>query len=140
MTQRRKAEASGVRPWDRGVAEANDLDTLRTWVVWGAGAPPERAAAPETQERPGEPGDDIAWKIAERFDKEWAEAREDRWVRVVESDEEEVDALVLDDDAVGGYAPYLHDPEAAAARPEFMRGVLRNDVIRRRRFDAGRPG
>ncbi|HEV3400520.1 MAG TPA: hypothetical protein VG078_01765, partial [Acidimicrobiales bacterium] len=50
MGQRRRAEAPGVRQWDHDVAAANELDEVRTWVVWGLGADPavpDRAAALE---------------------------------------------------------------------------------------------
>jgi hypothetical protein len=140
MTKRR-AEALDVRPWDGVVAEANELGEVRTWVLWGTGAPPERAAEPEQDERPGEPGTDIAREIADATDPGWSSS-EPTWIRVVEADEDEVDALVLEDEHVRGYAPYLVNPEDAAARPRIMRGVLRGDVVKRRkakRFDAARP-
>jgi hypothetical protein len=60
MTQRRRAEADDVRDWEGVVAEANELDEVRSWVVWGLGADKETAAEPERAERPGEPGTDIA--------------------------------------------------------------------------------
>jgi hypothetical protein len=142
VTKKRRAEANDVRSWDRGVAEANDLAEVRAWVVWGVGAPPERAAQPEDAEaRAGEPGNDIAHQMAAERDPEWAESQ-DAWVSVVRADEDDVDAWVQDEAGVRGYAPYLHAPEDAAARPEIQKGVLRGDVIRRRkdkRFDASRP-
>jgi hypothetical protein len=141
MTKRR-AEASDVRPWDRGVAEANQLDEVRGWVVWGLGPPPARAAEQEAvEERPGEPGGDIARLVAQTTDPEWSD-RDDGWVTVVEADEDDVDAWVADEPSARGYAPYLQAPEDAAATPRIQRGVLRNDVVQRRkekRFDAGRP-
>lgn len=140
---KRKAEARDVRTWEGAVAEANELDEVRAWVVWGDGPDPERAAEPDRDERPGEPGNDIAREIAKTNDPEWGRGgSQATWVRIVEADEDEVDALVLDDDQVRGYAPYLVNPEDAAAAPHTMRGVLRNDVVKRRkakRFDAARP-
>lgn len=65
-----------------------------------------------------------------------------KWVVILRADEDEVDGWVLDDGTVRGYAPYLVNREDAAARPELLRGVLRSDVVRRRkpkRFDAARP-
>lgn len=142
MTKKRRAEAKDVRSWDRGVAQANELAELRAWIVWGVGTAPERAAQPEDAEaRPGEPGNDIAHQMAAERDPEWA-ASDDTWVSVVRADEDEVDEWVQDQDSVRGYAPYLHAPEDAAAKPEIQKGVLRGDVVRRRkpgRFDASRP-
>jgi hypothetical protein len=124
------------------VAEANELDEVRAWVIWGDGPDAERAAEPARDERPGQPGNDIARDIAKTNDPEWGNGDEPTWVRVVEADENEVDALVLDDENVRGYAPYLVNPEDAAAEPRTMRGVLRGDVVKRRkekRFDTARP-
>ncbi len=140
---KRKAEARDVRPWEGTVAEANALDEVRAWVIWGDGPDPDHAAEPDRDERPGEPGNDIARTIARTHDPDWgADGSSETWVRVVEADEDEVDALVLDDEQVRGYAPYLVNPEDAAAAPTTLRGVLRNDVVKRRkakRFDAARP-
>jgi hypothetical protein len=138
----RRAEARDVRPWEGAVAEANELDEVRTWVIWGDGPDVERSAEPERDERPGEPGNDIARDIARTNDPEWGHGGEPTWVRLVEADEDEVDALVLEDEQVRGYAPYLVNPEDAAAAPHTMRGVLRGDVVKRRkakRFDTARP-
>jgi hypothetical protein len=139
---KRRAEANDVRAWNGEVAEANELGEDRAWVVWGVGPPPERAAEREAaEERPGEPGSDIARRIAESNDPEWAH-QEDGWVTVVEADEDAVDEWVADEASARGYAPYLPAPEDAAAEPQIQRGILRNDVIRRRkakRFDAARP-
>jgi hypothetical protein len=141
MTKRR-AEANDVRTWDRGVAETNDLDQGRAWVVWGLGPPPERAAEREAaEERPGQPGGDIARHIAETNDPEWAD-RDDRWLTVVEADENDVDEWVGSEPSARGFAPYLPNREDAAAEPQIQRGVLRSDVVRRRkekRFDTARP-
>ncbi|HEV3475634.1 MAG TPA: hypothetical protein VG602_09760 [Actinomycetota bacterium] len=141
MTKRR-AEANDVRSWDRGVAEANQLGEVRGWVVWGLGPPPERAAEAEAaEERPGNPGGDIARQVAETTDPEWA-GQDDGWVTVVHADEDDVDAWVADEPAARGYAPYLVAAENAAAAPKIQRGILRGDVVRRRKekgFDAGRP-
>ena len=145
MGQRRRAEARGVRQWDGDVAAANELDEVRTWVVWGLGADPsvpERAAAPEDEEPQGRPGTDIAGTIAADNDAEWAAADEmDRWVVLVDADEGDVDAWAQDDERVRGYAPYLL--QAADPDTEPMEGTLRNDKVVRRtggqRLDAGRP-
>ena len=61
---------------------------------------------------------------------------------VVEADENDVDEWVSSEASARGYAPYLPNPEDAAAEPRIQRGVLRSDVIRRRkakRFDTARP-
>jgi hypothetical protein len=141
VSKRHRAEAGDVRAWDRGVAERNELDEVRTWVVWGEGALRERAAEPErAAERPGRPGNDIARRIAESVDPDWAKGG--GWVLLVEADEDLVDEWVLEDASVRGYAPYLVEPENAAAEPRRLQGVLRSDVVRRRkehRFDTGRP-
>ena len=143
MSQRRKAEAPGVRPWDGVVAEANELDDVRHWVVWGTGPPPERAAERERAERPGEPGNDIAWTIARRQDSEWSEGDDPaNWVVILEAKEDVVDEWTLEDESVRWYAPYLMAREDAGAEPRRIRGVLRNDVVKRRkdkRFDTARP-
>jgi hypothetical protein len=144
MTQRRRAEARDVRPWDGVVAADSDLDEVRTWVVWGVGADPatpERAASLEDEEPVGRPGNDIAATIAATNDPEWADAPDwDRWLILLEADEDDVDAWADDDDRVRGYAPYLIQPTESDTTP--MRGTLRNDTVVRRtggRLDAGRP-
>lgn len=149
MGQRRRAEAPGVRQWDHDVAAANDLDEVRTWVVWGLGADPavpDRAAAPEEadEEAPdgGRPASDIAWSMAAERDPEWAsEPDYDRWVVLLDADEDVVDEWAQDDDRVRGFAPYLL--QAADPSTEPMSGVLRPDRVERRtggeRLDAGRP-
>src|SRR5439155_21384302 len=98
--------------------------------------------AAEGGERAGEPGNDIARKIAKGRDPEWDPADEDAWVVLLEAHEEVVDEWVLEDESVRGYAPYLMEPENAAAEPRRLRGVLRGDVVKRRkpkRFDTGMP-
>jgi hypothetical protein len=145
MGQRRRAEAQDVRRWDGDVAAADDLDEVRTWVVWGVGADPatpERAAAPDDDEPRGRPGNDIARTIAAGNDPEWASAPEwDLWVVLLEADEDDVDAWRNDDERVRGYAPY--PLEGADPDTEPMEGTLRNDNVVRRtgggRIDAGRP-
>jgi hypothetical protein len=141
MTNRR-AEAEDVRAWDKGVAERNELDENRAWVVWGVGATDERAADPDrAAELPGEPGNDIATEIARERDPDWNADDDASWVRVVEADEDEVDALMVEDETVRGYAPYLIAPENTGEDLTRMRGVLRGDSVRRRkpgRMDAGR--
>jgi hypothetical protein len=145
MGQRRRAEARDVRQWDGDVAADNQLDEVRTWVVWGVGADPatpERAAAPDGEEPRGRPGNDLARTIAEGNDPEWAGAAEwDRWVILLDADEDDVDSWSEDDERVRGYAPYLL--QAADPETELMEGTLRNDNVVRRtggeRLDAGRP-
>ncbi len=127
----------GVRPWHGTAAAANDLDAVRAWVVWGTGAPSHRAAVPEDAP-PDAPTNDIARKIAETSDPGWGEDDEPVWLAVVEGDEDDIDAWMTDDQSVRGYAPYLIAEDAAVPSPEPMRGVLRNDVVRRRPFDAAR--
>ncbi len=61
MTQRRKAR--NVREWEGVVGERNELDEVRAFVMWGVGAPPERAAVPEEAERPGKPASQVAMRI-----------------------------------------------------------------------------
>ena len=142
MTQRRKSEAPGLRRWEGDVAAANELDEVRDWVVWGIGPPAERAAEDplDADPRPGEPGNDLAEAIARGRDGEWAQERgPDHWVVVVRADEDDVDAWVQDDETVLGYAPYLVESDGARASTDLMRGVLRGDTVRRRRFDTGRP-
>jgi hypothetical protein len=145
MGQKRRAEARDVRQWDGDVAAANDLSEVRTWVVWGVGADPsdpERAAVDDDEEPRGRPGNDIARTIAVDNDAEWADAADwDRWVILVDADEDDVDGWAEDDDRVRGYAPYLLQPAEPDLEP--MEGTLRNDNVVRRtgseRFDAGRP-
>jgi hypothetical protein len=144
MGQRRRAEARDVRSWDGVVAAGNDLDEVRTWVVWGVGAnpaTPERAAAPDDEEPRGRPGNDIARTIAAERDPEWANTPEwDLWVILLEADEDDVDAWAGDDPRVRGYAPYLIQAPETDTTP--MKGTLRNDEVVRRtggRLDAGRP-
>lgn len=138
MTRGRKAEARRVRSWQGDVAAANELDEVRDWVVWGFGAPPERAAEPVEELSGTVPGTELAETIAKQRDPEWAE-EDDRWVVTIRADEDDVDAWVQDDETIRGYAPYLLLQDAADASTELMRGVLRPDRVRRRRFDAGRP-
>ncbi|HEX2274834.1 MAG TPA: hypothetical protein VHG90_13245 [Acidimicrobiales bacterium] len=149
MGQRRRAEAPGVRQWDHDVAAANELDEVRTWVVWGLGADPavpDRAAAPEVdpEDAPeaGRPANDIAWSMAAERDPEWAsEPDYDRWVVLLDADEDDVDEWAQDDNRVRGYAPYLLQATDPSTEP--MEGVLRPDRVERRtggeRLDAGRP-
>ena len=68
----RRAETGDVRPWEGTVADANALDEVRAWVIWGDGPDAERAAEPDREERPGEPGNDIARQIAKTTDPDWA--------------------------------------------------------------------
>jgi hypothetical protein len=136
------------RRWDGHVAADHDLDEVRTWVVWGLGADPavpERAATEaggEEGEPLGRPGNDIAARIAAASDPGWAEAPEyDRWVVVLDGDEDDVDAWAQDDGRVRGCAAYLL--EAPDPGTDLMEGTLRSDKVVRRtggsRLDAGRP-
>ncbi len=150
MGQRRRAEARGVRQWDHDVAAANELDEVRTWVVWGLGADPAtpgRAAAPdvdpdEDEPETGRPANDIAASMAAERDPEWAGRPDyDRWAVLLEADEDDVDEWAQDDERVRGYAPYLLQATDPSTEP--MDGVLRPDRVVRRtggeRLDAGRP-
>src|SRR5919197_293798 len=107
-------------------------------------APPHaQQAEPERAELPGEEGNDLAWEIASENDSEWAGSGsvETRWVRIVDADENEVDGFVFDDETVRGYAPDLIARENESS-PTRMRGVLRRDVVKRRkpgRFDTATP-
>ncbi len=144
MGQRRRAGASGVRQWDHDVAAANELDEVRTWVVWGLGADPalpERAAAPEadveidaedeTEAAVGRPANDIARSMAADRDPEWASQPDyDRWVVLYDADEDDVDEWAQDDERVRGYAPYLLQATDPSTEP--MEGVLRPDRVERR--------
>ncbi len=127
----------GVRPWHGTAATSDDLDEDRAWVVWGTGSPSDRAAVPEDAP-PDARTNDIARRIAETTDPGWASDPGPVWVGVVEGDEDDVEAWMNDDEGVRGYAPYLiaEDPKIPDTEP--MRGVLRNDVVRRRPFDAAR--
>jgi hypothetical protein len=140
---KRRAEAAEARQWDGDVAAANELDEVRTWVVWGDGVPPEQAAVPETEERPGRPAGDVARMMAEGADPDWAALpKDERWEVLLEADEDDVDAWAEEDDSVRGFTPYLVAPEDAAATPEIQYGIMRPDTVRRRkakRFDAARP-
>ena len=55
-----------------------------------------------------------------------------------QGDEHYVHVWMLDDESVRGYAPYLIAEDADVPSSDPMRGVLRNDVVRRRPFDAAR--
>ena len=142
MTGKRKAEARDARTWEGDVAAANHLDEVRHWVVWGIGGLAERGAEDpmEGEMPPAEPGNDVAEAIARGRDPEWDREEEwDRWVVIVQADEDDVDAWGQNDETVRGYAPYLVDRDATRADTDRMRGVLRSDRVRRRRFDTGRP-
>ncbi|MCU1452807.1 MAG: hypothetical protein JWN46_953 [Acidimicrobiales bacterium] len=93
------------------VANADDLDERRIWVVWGLAAPPEIAAAPDDQYPPGRPANDLALRIAAEHDPEFAAADEwHRWAELVEGDEDDIDAWVVEHDTASGYAEYLMPP------------------------------
>ena len=144
MTHHGERSDRQERDWQGAGATHGKADDVRSWVIWGVGADPERAAEPERDEdRPGEPGTDVAWEMAQDIDPDWASVpSEDRWVVVLEADEGEVDSYVLEDESASGYAPYLVRLEDAEAAPTTLRGVLRGDVVKRRkehRFDAARP-
>src|SRR5437764_6676054 len=103
----RRAETDKVRRWNGVVANANDLDEFRVWVVWGLAAPPEHGAEPERYP-PGGPPTDVAIDIAADNDPEFAAADDDhRWVMLVEGDENDVDEWVSTHDEARGYTSYL---------------------------------
>jgi hypothetical protein len=134
MTGRRKAEAEGVRRWQGDVASDNELDEVREWVLWGVGDP----GALEIEE--AEEGGDLAWMIAEEHDPKWAgDDSHERWVYVLRADEDDVDAVAQDSEAVRGYAPHLIELDRASASPDVMTGNLRGDRVRRRPFDSSQP-
>jgi len=119
----RPAETDKVRRWNGVVANANDLEKFRVWVVWGLAAPPEHAATDDPDlYPPGAPPTRLATEIAEENDAEFAAADDDhRWVMLVEGDESDVDEWVRDHEDASGYASYLleagrahegSDPEA----------------------------
>lgn len=125
MTRERRE----YQQWDGGSATSGALDDVRHWAVWGAGEPPQALAD-------AQPGNDIARKIAEQHDEEWA--AEHGWVVVHRAAEADVDLLVAEEDPVRGYAPYLMEAEAAGSQPEVMEERLRGDRVRRRPFDLGK--
>lgn len=103
----RPAESSNVRPWDGVVASADDLDERRVWVVWGLAAPPEYAAVPDIYPR-GSPANDLAIQMASERDPEFAAADElHRWIMLVQGDEDDVDAWVLEHPIATGCTAYL---------------------------------
>jgi hypothetical protein len=114
----RPAETDKVRRWHGVVANANDLDERRVWVVWGLAAPPEHAAEPERYP-PGDAANDIAVEIASENDPDFAEADDDhRWIMLVEGDEDDVDAWVATHPIASGYTSYLiPDRPPAKATP-----------------------
>ncbi len=62
---------------------------------------------------------------------------------MVVADEDDVAGWVQDDPGARGYAPYVFNLEDAEAHPDSLVGVLRGDVVKRRkphRFDAATPG
>jgi hypothetical protein len=108
MPQNRPAESPKARSWNRGVPNDNDLTEVRPWAIWGHETPSELAATDTSDPLPGDPGNDVAWELAQDADPEWAETRrDDAFVRVWETDEGDVLGLVEDDGRVEGYAPYL---------------------------------
>jgi hypothetical protein len=108
----RPAETDKVRRWNGVVANANDLENFRVWVVWGLAAPPDHGAEEEEDTDvypPGGPPTDLAVEIAAENDPEFAAADDDhRWVMLVEGDESDVDEWVKEHGAeAAGYASYL---------------------------------
>ena len=104
----RPTESYKVRRWNGVVANANELDKFRVWVVWGLAAPPEHGAEDPDLYPPGGPPTDLACEIAADNDPEFAAANDDhRWVMLVEGDESDVDEWVRDHDDASGYASYL---------------------------------
>ncbi|MDQ4149804.1 MAG: hypothetical protein M3164_07450 [Actinomycetota bacterium] len=114
MTQKRKAEAEDVQQWDETVAAANELDELRTWVVWGSGA------APPPDMRESVTDDEVAAGFAKAADPEWEEVPpEERWVAMITADEDDVDALVAETNSARGFTPYLM-PDRIVRAPETI--------------------
>ena len=103
----RRAEARRVRPWHGVVAAADRNDEVRSWVVWGLAAPPEIAAVPDAYPE-GAPANDIATAIAAAEDPEFAAAdAQHRWAMLVQGDEDDIDAWVLEHPIARKYAPYV---------------------------------
>src|ERR687888_334605 len=125
-----------IRRWEGDVPASGDVDQFRTWVLWGVGRPPDEEYGVDVTAI--DDANEIAEVIAEEHDEEWGE-RDDGWVVLVDADEDEVDDFVMDNESVYGYAPYLVEPESAAATPARMEGVLRGDRVKRRPFGASRP-
>jgi hypothetical protein len=116
----RPAETDKVRRWNGVVANANDLEKFRVWVVWGLAAPPEHGAEEDSDlYPPGGAATDLAIEIAAENDPEFAAADDDhRWVMLVEGDESDVDEWVRDhDNEASGYASYLLEAGRAAEEP-----------------------
>ena len=131
----RKAGHTEARRWQGDNAVANELDEVRSFVVWGDGY-----LAPEGLTEARE-GTDIAEGIARTADERWgALSAEQRWCAIVVADEDEIDALVQDGLATG-YAPYLVDGKNEEIPPDggIMRPTLRSDVAPRRKVDQPRP-
>jgi hypothetical protein len=116
----RRAESSKVRRWNGVVANANELEEYRVWVVWGLAAPPEIAAEPDDRYPPGAPAPDLAVRMAEQADPEFAAADDlHRWIMLVEGDEDDVDAWVADHPEASAYASYLLEAARAGDDPPF---------------------
>jgi hypothetical protein len=98
------------------VANADELDEYRVWVVWGLAAPPEYAAEPDDRyPEGGVPAPDLAVHMAENADPEFAAADDlHRWIMLVVGDEDDVDAWVMDHGEASGYAAYLLEAARAA--------------------------
>jgi len=105
----RQGHTEKLRRWNGVVADANDLETFRVWVVWGVAAPPEHGADDDPGlYPPGAPPSDIAVDIAAGNDPAFAAADDDhRWVMLVEGDENDVDEWVRNHGDASGYASYL---------------------------------
>ena len=105
----RPAESDKVRRWNGVVANADELEKFRVWVVWGLAAPPEHAADDDPDlYPPGAPPTDLAIEMAADSDPEFAAADDDhRWVMLVEGDESDVDEWVRTHDDASGYTSYL---------------------------------
>ncbi len=104
-----------MRRWNGVVANADDLETFRVWVVWGLGAPPDHGAEEDADRYPpGAPATDVAVGIAAANDPKFAKADDDhRWVMLVEGDENDVDEWVRDHEDASGYASYLLEAGSA---------------------------
>lgn len=130
----RRAERNDARKWAGDNAVANELDEIRSFVLWGRGyGPPEELVDARD-------GNHIAAVIARAHDDAWDHLDPaERWVVIVRGDENDVDALVQEDETVLGYAPYLIDGKQEETPPGYMKGRLRSDVGPRRKVDQPRP-
>src|SRR5437764_12089419 len=107
----RLTETDKVRRWNGVVANANDLESFRVWVVWGVAAPPEHGAEDDPDlYPPGGPPTDIAIGIAAENDREFAAADDEhRWVMLVEGAARDADESARDHEYAACHDSYLLD-------------------------------